>query len=83
MTTSTEGISRPLEATSVAIRIDFSPVLNLFKLLRRIYCDILPWILAALKLRNFSMITSFKLALQVDVKIMIFLPASCVNKNTK
>jgi len=83
MTRSTEGISRPREATSVAIKIALSPALNLFSESSLICYDILPWIFTALKLRNFSVNTSFKLWLQVDVKMIVFLPAIYVSRNTR
>jgi len=37
---------------------------------------IFPWILAALKLRNFKVNASFKDWLQVEVKMIVFLPAN-------
>ena len=83
MTTSTEGISRPLEATSVAIKMFLSFDLNRFREFRRYCCDKLPLILTALKLRFLSIRASYRDDLRVDVKIIVFLPANCVNRNTR
>jgi hypothetical protein len=57
--------------------------LNLFSESSLICYDILPWIFTALKLRNFSVNTSLRLWLQVDVKMIVFLPAIYVSRNTR
>ena len=76
ITTSTEGMSRPLEATSVAINMFLSFDLNRFRELRRCCCDKLPLIFTALKFRFLSISASYRDCLRVDVKMIVFLPAN-------
>ena len=83
ITTSTFGMSRPREATSVAIRMSLSFDLNLLRALS-LYCYArLPLMLTALKLRNRSMSASYSDYLRVEVKMIIFLPANYVRRKIK
>lgn len=83
ITKSTAGISSPRDATSVAIRIDLSPALNLFRA-ASLYCyDNYPLILTALKFKFLNIKASFKDWLHVVVNIIVFYPENSVSRNTK
>ena len=83
ITTSTFGMSRPREATSVAIRMFLSFDLNLLRALSRYYYAREPLMLTALKLRKRSMSANWSDDLRVDVKMIVFLPENWVRRKIK
>ena len=83
ITKSTAGMSSPLDATSVAINIERSPALNLFRA-ASLYCyESYPFIFTALKFKFLSIKASFKDWLHVVVNIIVFYPENSVSRNTK
>ena len=71
MTISTSGISKPLAATSVAIRIVFSLALKLLRLYIHFTYDIWPFIGIESRLMFLHIILSMMLYLQVWTNIIV------------
>ena len=80
MTTSTLGISSPRDATSVAIKMFLSFALKRLSALSRYCCESFPLMFTALKLRKRRVRANFNDWLQVDVKMISFLPANRLTK---
>ena len=74
MTRSTSGISNPLAATSVAIRIFFSLALKEFKHWILLTYDIWPFIGTVSNPKALHIRDIFKDVLQVITKIIVYLP---------
>lgn len=76
-------MSSPRDATSVAINIDLSPALNLFKAASLCCYDNYPFIFTALKFKFLNINASFNDWLHVVVNIIVFYPENSVSRNTK